>query len=74
MPNVIEIRDLSKTYGAGSTAVHALEGVNLDVRAGEMLMMLGPSGSGKTTLLSIMGGILRATPAVSESAAAKLWA
>lgn len=61
MQNLIEIRDLSKTYGSGAAAVHALEDIHLDVRAGEMLMLLGPSGSGKTTLLSIMGAILQAT-------------
>lgn len=58
---MIEIRDLYKTYGKGSAEVHALAGVDLDVAAGEMLMLMGPSGSGKTTLLSIMGCILRAT-------------
>lgn len=58
---MIEIRDLYKTYGKGSAEVHALAGVDLDVEAGEVLMLMGPSGSGKTTLLSIMGCILRAT-------------
>ncbi|MBI4892856.1 MAG: ABC transporter ATP-binding protein [Acidobacteria bacterium] len=58
---MIEIRNLFKTYGHGSAAVHALEGVDFDVDAGEVVMLMGPSGSGKTTLLSIMGCILRAT-------------
>ena len=58
---MIEIRELSKIYGEGATAVKALDGVNLDVNSGEIMMLLGPSGSGKTTLLSVMGGILRAT-------------
>jgi len=61
MQPVIEIKGLEKTYGAGMAAVRALEGVDLDVYAGEVLMLLGPSGSGKTTLLSIMGAILAAT-------------
>jgi putative ABC transport system ATP-binding protein len=61
MENVIQIRDLTKTYGEGSAAVRALCGVNLDVRGGEVLMLMGPSGSGKTTLISIMGCILSAT-------------
>jgi putative ABC transport system ATP-binding protein len=61
MSNLIEIANLSKTYGSGPSAVRALEDVHLTVASGEMLMLLGPSGSGKTTLLSIMGAILQAT-------------
>jgi putative ABC transport system ATP-binding protein len=61
MKPLVEIRDLVKSYGQGSSAVHALRGVGLDVNAGEVLMLSGPSGSGKTTLLSIMGAILGAT-------------
>ena len=53
------MRGVSKTYGGGAAAVPALTGVDLDVYAGDILMLCGPSGSGKTTLLSIMGGILR---------------
>lgn len=61
METQIEVRELTKSYGTGETAVRALDGVNLDVHSGELLLMLGPSGSGKTTLLSIMGCILSAT-------------
>jgi putative ABC transport system ATP-binding protein len=61
MPNIIEIRQLSKTYGTGATAFRALHSVDLDVPPGQVTMLSGPSGSGKTTLLSIMGGILSAT-------------
>jgi putative ABC transport system ATP-binding protein len=49
---------VTKTYGSGSSAVTALRGVDLEVRAGELLMLVGPSGCGKTTLISIMAGIL----------------
>jgi putative ABC transport system ATP-binding protein len=61
MTTAIEVRGLTKSYGEGETAVHALRKIDLDVGAGELLLMLGPSGSGKTTLLSIMGCILTAT-------------
>lgn len=61
MTTAIEVRDLTKLYGKGETAVRALDRINLDVRSGELLLLLGPSGSGKTTLVSIMGCILTAT-------------
>jgi putative ABC transport system ATP-binding protein len=61
MNNVIEIRNLEKHYGDGAGRVSALQSIDLDVRAGEVLVLIGPSGSGKTTLLSIMGCILRAS-------------
>ncbi len=61
MQAAIEIRNVTKTYEEGSTAVPALRGVDLDVRAGELVLLMGPSGSGKTTLLSIMGCILTAS-------------
>jgi len=57
----IAVRKLTKTYAEGSTGVAALRGVDLDVHAGEMVMLVGPSGSGKTTMLSIMGCILTAS-------------
>jgi len=54
---VFEARALSKTYGEGETAVHALRGVDLAVRRGEFIVLLGASGSGKSTLLNILGGL-----------------
>ena len=54
-------RDLRKIYRTGETEVHALRGVDLDIRMGEVLVLLGPSGSGKSTLLNIIGGLDRAT-------------
>jgi putative ABC transport system ATP-binding protein len=58
---VFEIRGLTKVYGSGQTEVHALRGVDLELYASEMIVLLGPSGSGKSTLFNIVGGIDRAT-------------
>jgi len=52
---------IRKTYGTGDTQVQALRGIDLEVRTGELLMLVGPSGCGKTTLISIMAGILDQT-------------
>jgi putative ABC transport system ATP-binding protein len=54
-------RGLTKVYGEGPAAVHALRGVDLEIPAGEMVVLLGPSGSGKSTLLNIIGGLDRGT-------------
>src|SRR5574337_986320 len=54
---VLRARNVSKVYGAGAVAVHALRNVDLEIRAGEMLVLLGASGSGKSTLLNILGGL-----------------
>lgn len=61
MQPAIAVRDLKKKYEEGATGTLALRGIDLDVNAGELLLLMGPSGSGKTTLLSIMGCILTAT-------------
>ncbi|MBK8725685.1 MAG: ABC transporter ATP-binding protein [Holophagaceae bacterium] len=55
MSLVIQTRDLTKTYGAKDAAVHALRGIDLEVRAGEFVALIGPSGSGKSTLMAILG-------------------
>lgn len=54
---VIEAIDLRKEFDMGETKVHALNGVSLEVKKGEFIVILGPSGSGKTTLLNQIGGI-----------------
>jgi putative ABC transport system ATP-binding protein len=54
-------RGLTKTYLAGEVEIHALRGLDLDVRVGEVVVLLGPSRSGKSTLLNILGGLDRAT-------------
>ena len=61
MDALLSVRDVSKIYRNGATSVTAVNGASLDIRPGEVTLILGPSGSGKTTLLSIMGCILRAT-------------
>lgn len=54
----VRCKGVTKTYGSGSTEVHALRGIDLEVRKGELMMLVGPSGSGKTTLISIIAGVL----------------
>jgi putative ABC transport system ATP-binding protein len=56
-PPVFEVRSLSKVYGEGHAAVHALNGVDVDLPAGEFVVLLGASGSGKSTFLNLLGGL-----------------
>jgi putative ABC transport system ATP-binding protein len=51
-------RGLTKAFGRGEMQVQALQGIDLEVRPGELLMLVGPSGCGKTTLISVIAGIL----------------
>ena len=54
----VKCHGLKKTYGEGTAVVQALRQVDLEIRTGELLMLVGPSGCGKTTLISIIAGIL----------------
>src|SRR5215468_9384754 len=57
MDTILKARALTKRYRMGELEVAALQGVDLDVAPGELIVLLGPSGSGKSTLLNILGGL-----------------
>jgi putative ABC transport system ATP-binding protein len=61
MSAALELHRVSKVYGEGSTAVHALRAVDLQVGRGELVAVMGPSGSGKSTLLTIAGTLEEAS-------------
>ncbi len=56
---ILQTEHLSKTYGTGENAVHALDDISFSVEKGEFVSIIGPSGSGKSTLLHILGGVDR---------------
>jgi putative ABC transport system ATP-binding protein len=59
--DILQIKNLSKVYGKGETAVKALDDVSFSVKKGEFVVIIGPSGSGKSTLLHLLGGVDRPT-------------
>ncbi len=61
MENILEVRDLCKTYVVNKRQQHVLKNVNLDIQEGEFVSVMGPSGSGKSTLLYNVSGMDRAT-------------
>lgn len=58
---VVDVRDVSKTYGEGANAVQAVQHATFSAGSGELIALVGPSGSGKTTLLAMLGGLLTPT-------------
>jgi len=55
--SVLAGRNLAKVYRTGEVEIHALRGVDVDLFASELVVLVGPSGSGKSTLLNILGGL-----------------
>lgn len=56
---ILKLEDVSKKYRYGDQIVTALDNVNLEIRTGEIIVILGPSGAGKTTLLNVLSGLDR---------------
>ena len=61
MNKLIELKNVKKTYVIGEQKYNALDGVNLSINQGELVVILGPSGAGKSTLLNLLGGMDKAT-------------
>lgn len=59
--SILKLENIYKTYKLGAVETHALENVSLDIKQGEIIVILGPSGSGKTTLLNVLSGLDRPT-------------
>jgi putative ABC transport system ATP-binding protein len=69
---VVHARGLTRRYGEGATAVDALRGISIDVRAGQLVAVMGPSGSGKSTLMHILAGLDKPTSGTVEIAGTQI--
>ena len=65
-PYAARVRGLNKSFGDGSSRLHVLKDVEMDVRLGDITMLIGPSGCGKTTLISILAGTLKPDPGTQD--------
>ena len=61
MENLVELKNVKKTYKMGEVEIHAVDGVSFEIKKGEFVVIVGPSGAGKTTVLNILGGMDSAT-------------
>jgi putative ABC transport system ATP-binding protein len=68
----VHARGITRRYGEGETAVDALRGIDLEVRAGELVAVMGPSGSGKSTLMHILAGLDKPTEGTVEIAGTEI--
>ncbi len=59
--NIVRVRGVKRTYYIGENPVHALRGIDLDIKRGEFMAIMGPSGSGKSTLFNMVGGLDKPT-------------
>ena len=59
--NIVRVRNVKRTYYIGQNPVHALRGIDIDIRRGEFMAIMGPSGSGKSTLFNMVGGLDKPT-------------